>query len=135
MELNIPFSDIGYYAGRIVEKAIKKKFGYNAIFFIGQTAISDSSAEYIFINIGTVEQLKKVKQKLADIQTHLEPIIEYIKTKNNNGFRLGLQEAVEIPLELRINMRPKEMVARMDDRYIKMQPLIQHIIKTVVDAV
>jgi hypothetical protein len=126
-------SDIAYYTGRIIERAIKQEFGDHTLFFVGLHTSAENKTDFMFKNVGTAEQLKIVNGRLASIRRRLKPILGRLAAEDKRANMLTIQEAAEIPFRPEMVARPKEIVTRMNDRYVKMHTLLQHILLAVTE--
>jgi uncharacterized protein YjbI with pentapeptide repeats len=129
--LELPFSDIGYYTGRIIEEAINQKYGEGTIILKGQTAISSSSTQYEFINFGDTKQLDEIQIQLSVLQDSLRPVIEQALENNKQKSIIGISDEIGVPLTQGLVVRPKEISQRLNERFMTMHPFLQKIIMTV----
>jgi hypothetical protein len=135
MILDVPFSDLSQYTGGIIEQAINQKYGEGSLLFRGQTALSNHTTKYEFINFGTDEQLNEIQGTLSDIQNQLKPVIEEAKAKHEPKPAIDLKEEVDIPFTKGLIVRPKEVARLLSERHAQMHPLLQNIILTVQKAI
>ena len=133
LELELPMSDIAYYTGRIIERALKHTFGDHTLFFEGLRSSADGMTRFLYRNVGTSEQLNVVGSKLAAIRQRLEPILTEIAKNDSKSSGLKPHEITAIPFQPAMIARPKEIVTQMNDRYVKMHTLIRHVLLAVTE--
>jgi uncharacterized protein YjbI with pentapeptide repeats len=128
--LDLPFSDLSYYTGRLIQQAINQKYGEGTVIFKGQTATSDDTTKFEFLSDS--EKFATINKRLLELQSHLEPVIEEIKTKNGPKNIIGLKSEIDIPFSGgTLITRPKEIDRVLKERFAQMNPLLQNIIHTI----
>jgi hypothetical protein len=133
LSMPVPLSDVAYYTGRIIERAIKQAFGDHTLFFVGLHFTAENKTDFMFKNVGTVEQLQIVNGRLENIRRRLTPILGRLNAEDRRANTLTAQEAVEVPFRPEMVARPKEIITRMNDRYVRMHTLLQHILLAVTE--
>jgi hypothetical protein len=130
MLIDIPFSDLGYYTGHIIQQAINKKFGIGSVIFKGHTAISDDTTKFEFIS--DPEKYVSISEKLSELSDQLKPVIEEAKSKLEPRSPIGFKSEIDIPFTGGILAVKSDEVGRvLKERYSKMHPILQSIIHTI----
>lgn len=138
--IDLPFSEICYHTGRIIEEVANQKFGEDSILFKGQTAISDDNTKMEFISFSISEEFEEIKAKLNKIPIEIENRI-ITKVKNEKAEQddrnlIRFKDEFELPLTKGlVKVSSKEMARRMNERYITMHPILQKIVIAVQAAI
>ncbi len=131
--LDMPFSDLSYYAGLIIEQAINRKYGEGALRLKGQTEISDDTTKFEFICFSAPDIFTEIKNKLSELQNHLKPVIKKTRAKSGHQNHVGLKPEIGIPFRLgSLVTRPKDIDRMLIKRYAQCHPLLQNIIHTIL---
>ena len=133
--LDLPFSELGYHTGRIIQELVNQKYGDETLLFKGQTAISDDTTKYEFVNFGHKEKLAEIHDQLKELQSHLNPVIIEAKAKFEQKGIIGIKDEVDIPFVKGLIVRPKEVGHLLNERYLQMHPLLQKIVIAVQSAI
>jgi len=127
--LDLPFSDLTYYSGLIIQQAINKKFGEGTVIFKGQNAVSNDSTNFEFLS--DPEKFLKVSKKVSELAKELNIVIEEAKSKNDHLPPIGFASEIPIPFTGgAIVIRAKELEKTLTERFVQMNPLLQKIIQT-----
>ncbi|MEA3436750.1 MAG: pentapeptide repeat-containing protein [Thermodesulfobacteriota bacterium] len=133
MLLDMPFSDLAYYTGLIIEQAINRKYGEGSLRLRGQTAISDDTTKFKFISLSAPDVFTEIKNIVSKLQNQLKPVIEEAKSKSEHQNPFGLKSEVDIPFSLgSLVARPKDLERVLIKRYAQCHPLLQSIIHTIL---
>jgi len=133
MLLDMPFSDLSYYTGLIIEQAINRKYGKGTLRLRGQTAISDNTTKFEFISFSAPDVFTKIKNKVFELQNQLKPVIKKTKAKSEHQNHFGLKSEINIPFRLgTLVTRPKDLERVLIKRYAQCHPLLQNIIHTIL---
>jgi len=133
MLLDMPFSDLTYYTGLIIEQAINRKYGEGSLRLKGQTAISDYTTKFEFISFSAKDVFTEIKNIVSELQNQLKPVIEETKSKSEHQNPFGLNSEIDIPFRLgTLVVRPKDLERVLIKRYAQCHPLLQNIIHTVL---
>jgi hypothetical protein len=133
MLLNVPFSDLAYYTGLIIEQAINRKYGEGSLRLKGQTAISDDTTEFKFISFSAPDIFTEIKNIVSRLQNQLKPVIKEAKSKSEHQNPFGLKSEIDIPFSLdSLVARPKDLERLLIKRYAQCHPLLQSIIHTIL---
>jgi hypothetical protein len=131
LHLDMPFSDMTYYAGLIIEQAINRKYGEGSLRLKGQSAISDRTTKVRFFSFAASDVFTQIQKTLSELQTQLKPVIEKTKSKCEHQNPFGLKSEVEVPFSLgSLVARPKDLERVLIKRYAQCHPLLQNIIYT-----
>ena len=131
MHLDMPFSDMTYYTGLIIEQAINRKYGEGSLRLKGQSAISDRTTKVKFFSFAAPDVFTQIKKTLSKLQTQLKPVIENTKSKSEHQNPFGLESEIEVPFSLgSLVARPKDLERVLMKRYAHCHPLLQSIIYT-----
>jgi hypothetical protein len=138
--LNLPFSELGYHTGRVIEKAINNKYGGGALLFRGQEAISDTDTKFQFISFGNEKQLQEIKAKIDKIPGEIEKRViqklEGQKVKDEDRRLLNFKNEIDIPLTRGlVKLNTKELTRRLNEHYMTMSPALQQIFMAVQSAI
>lgn len=131
MIIDIPFSDMTYYIGRIIEEAANLKHGEASLLFKTQTALSNNTTKFEFMSFSEPEKLDDIKQQLANIQNSLKPVIDDAKAKNESKNIIGIKDEVDILPVLGLVARPKEINRFLIERYNTMSPFVQQVMNII----
>ena len=131
---------IWYHTGRIIQEAVNNKYGEGAILFRGHTAISDADTEFGFISFGTEEQLEEIKAKLDKIPGEIEKRVvkklEDQKVEDDDRQLIRFKDEIDVPLTKGlVKLSTKELVRRLNERYMTMSPALQNIFMAVQSAI
>jgi len=133
MVLDMPFSDLTYYTGLIIEQAINRKYGQGSLRLKGQTAISDNTTKFEFISFSASDVFTEIKNIVSELQNQLKPVIEKTKSKNEHQNPFGLNSEIDIPFSLgSLVSRPKDLDRVLIKRYAQCHPLLQNIVYTIL---
>ena len=133
MLLNVPFSDLAYYTGLIIEQAINRKYGEGSLRLKGQTAISDDTTKFKFISFSAPDVFTEIKNIVSRLQNQLKPVIKEAKSKSEHQNPFGLKSEIDIPFSLgSLVARPKDLERVLIKRYAQCHPLLQSIIHTIL---
>jgi hypothetical protein len=133
MQLDMPFSDLSYYTGLIIEQAINRKFGEGSLRLKGQTAISDNTTKFEFISFSAAHVFTEIKNIASELQNQLKPVIEQTKSKSEHQNPFGLNSTINIPFILgNLVTRPKDLERLMIKRCAQCHPLLQNIVYTIL---
>jgi hypothetical protein len=133
MLLDMPFSDLAYYTGLIIEQAINRKYGEGSLRLKGQTAISDDTTKFEFISFSASDVFTEIKNIVSELQNQLKPVIEETKSKSEHQNPFGLKSEIDIPFRLgTLVARPKDLERVLIKRYAQCNPLLQNIIHTIL---
>ena len=133
MLLNVPFSDLAYYTGLIIEQAINRKYGEGSLRLKGQTAISDDTTKFKFISFSAPDVFTEIKNIVSRLQNQLKPVIEQAKSVNEHQNPFGLKSVIGIPFSCgTLVTRPKDLDQLLSKRYAQCHPLLQNIIHTIL---
>ena len=133
MLLDMPFSDLAYYTGLIIEQAINRKYGEGSLRLKGQTAISDDTTKFEFISFSASDVFTEIKNIVSKLQNQLKPVIEETKSKSEHQNPFGLKSEIDIPFRLgTLVARPKDLERVLIKRYAQCHPLLQNIIHTIL---
>lgn len=133
MLLDMPFSDLSYYTGLIIEQAINRKYGEGTLRLKGQTAISDDTTKFEFINFSAPDVFPKIKNIVSELQTQLKPVIEKTKLKGEHQNHFGLKSETDIPFKLStLVTRPGDLERVLIKRYAQCHPFLQNMIYTIL---
>lgn len=133
MLLDMPFSDLAYYTGLIIEQAINRKYGEGSLRLKGQTAISDDTTKFEFISFSASDVFTEIKNIVSELQNQLKPVIEETKSKSEHQNPFGLKFEIDIPFRLStLVARPKDLERVLIKRYAQCHPLLQNIIHTIL---
>ena len=133
MLLDMPFSDLAYYTGLIIEQAINRKYGEGSLRLKGQTAISDDTTKFEFISFSASDVFTEIKNIVSKLQNQLKPVIEEAKSKSEHQNPFGLKSEIDIPFSLgSLVARPKDLERVLIKRYAQCHPLLQSVIHTIL---
>ncbi len=133
MVLDMPFSDLTYYTGLIIEQAINRKYGAGSLRLKGQSAISANSTKFEFNCFSAPDVLTEIKSKVSELQNQLKPVINKTKAKNEHQNHIGLKPEIDIPFKLgNLVTRPKDLDRVLINRYAQCHPLLQNIVYTIL---
>lgn len=128
----MPFSEISYYTGRIIEQTINRKYGEGSLRLKGQTAISDDITKFEFLSFSASDEMIEIKDKLSEIQWQLNLVIEEAKSKSEHKNAFGFKSEIDIPFTGgTLAVRPNELELVLKKRYAQMHPFLQNIIHTI----
>ena len=131
--LDMPFSDLAYYTGLIIEQAINRKYGEGSLRFKGQTAISDNTTKFEFISFSASDVFSKIKNIVSELQNQLKLVITKTKSKSEHQNPFGLKSEIDIPFNCgTLVTRPKDLERVLIKRYAQCHPLLQNIIHTIL---
>jgi hypothetical protein len=130
--LDIPFSDLSYYTGRIIQQEINQKYGEGAVIFKGQTATSNDTTKFEFL--GDPDKSTVINETLMELPGKLNPTIEDFKSNCEPKSIIGVKDEIDwqdiVFLKFPV-FRPKELERALKERYARMHPLLQNIIRTI----
>ena len=110
MLLDMPFSDLTYYTGLIIEQAINRKYGEGSLRLKGQSAISGHTTKVEFISFSASDVFTQIKNTLSGLQNQLKPVIKKTKSKSEHQNSFGLNSEIDIPFSLgSLVTRPKDL--------------------------
>ncbi|MBT8357134.1 MAG: pentapeptide repeat-containing protein [Deltaproteobacteria bacterium] len=133
MLLDMPFSDLTYYTGLIIEQAINRKYGEGSLRLKGQSAISEHTTKVKFFSFAASDVFTQIKKTLSELQTQLKPVIEKTKSKSGHQNHVGLKPEINIPFKLgNLVNRPKDLDRVLINRYSRCHPLLQNIVYTIL---
>jgi uncharacterized protein YjbI with pentapeptide repeats len=133
MFLEIPFSDLSYYTGLIIEQAINRKYGEGTLRLKGQTAFSEDTTKFEFISFSASDVFTKIKNIVSELQNQLKPVIEETKLKGEHQNHFGLKSEIDIPFRLgTLVTRPGDLERVLIKRHTQCHPLLQNIIYTIL---
>jgi hypothetical protein len=133
MILDMPFSDMTYYTGLIIEQAVNRKYGEGSLRLKGQTAVSDNTTKLEFISFLASDIFTKIKNIVSELQNQLKPVIEKTKSKSEHQNPFGLKSEIDIPFSLgSLVARPKDLERVLIKRYSQCHPLLQNIVHTIL---
>jgi len=133
MILDMPFSDLAYYTGIIIEQAINRKYGAGTLRLKGQTAISDNTTKFEFISFSASDVFNKIKSILYKLQNQLRSVILETKSKSEHQNPFGLKSERDIPFSSgSLVARPKDLERMMIKRYTQCHPLLENIVHTIL---
>jgi len=137
--LDLPFSEIGYHTGRIIEEAINQTYGEGSVLFKGQSAISDDSTRFEMISFVAKEEFEEIKARLDRLPSEMEEKVfkkykeEITDVDERRLFRL--KDAIDVPFTGgMIQVSTKEIQRRVSERYMTMHPVLQQIAMVVQSA-
>jgi hypothetical protein len=138
--LDLPFSEIGYHTGRIIEEAINQTYGEGSVLFKGHSAISDDNTKFDFISFSPENEFKEIKNKLDRIPSEIEEKITELlndeKAEEEDRRLIRFKDEFEVPLTKGlVKVSTNEMARRMNERYMKMHPILQKIVTAVQAAI
>jgi len=133
MLLDMPFSDMAYYTGLIIEQGINRKYGEGSLRLKGHTAISNDTTKLEFISFSASDVFAEIKNIVSELQNQLKPVIEKTKSKSEHQNPFGLKSEIDIPFSLgSLVARPKDLERVLIKRYAQCHPLLQNIIHTIL---
>jgi hypothetical protein len=133
MILDMPFSDMTYYTGLIIEQAVNRKYGEGSLRLKGQTAVSDNTTKLEFISFSASDVFTEIKNIVSELQNQLKPVIEKTKSKSEHQNPFGLKSEIDIPFSLgSLVARPKDLERVLIKRYSQCHPLLQNIVHTIL---
>ena len=133
MLLDMPFSDLTYYTGLIIEQAINRKYGEGSLRLKGQSAISGHTTKVKFISFSASDVFTQIKNTLSGLQNQLKPVIKKTKSKSEHQNSFGLNSQIDIPFSLgSLVTRPKDLERVLIKRYTQCHPLLQNIVYTIL---
>jgi len=133
MLLYMPFSDLAYYTGLIIEQAINRKYGEGTLRLKGQTAISDDTTKFEFISFSASDVFTEIKNIVSELQNQLKPVIKETKSKSEHQNPFGLKSEIDIPFRLdTLVARPTDLERVLIKRYSQCHPLLQNIVHTIL---
>lgn len=133
MLLDMPFSDLTYYTGIIIEQAINRKYGEGSLHLKGQFAISHNTTKLEFISFSASDIFSKIKNLVSKLQNQLKPVIEETKAASVHQNSFGLKSVIGIPFSCgTLVTRPKDLGQVLNKRCTQCHPLLQNIIHTIL---
>ena len=138
--LNLPFSEVGYHTGRVIQEVVNNKYGEGAVLFRGHTAISDTDTKFDFISFGTEEQFEEIKAKLDKIPSEIEKRVvkklEDQKAEDDDRSLIRFKDEFDVPMTKGlVKVSTKELGRRLSERYMVMPPILQKIFMAVQSAI
>jgi len=133
MFLDMPFSDLAYYTGIIIEQAINRKYGKGSLRLKGQTEISGGTTKFEFICSSASDVFNAIRNKISELPNQLKPAIEKTKSKSEHQNHFGLRSAIDIQFNLvSLVARPKDLDRVLIKRFAQCHPLLQNIAHTIL---
>ncbi|MEJ2688706.1 MAG: pentapeptide repeat-containing protein [Deltaproteobacteria bacterium] len=132
--LNLPYSDFPFYIGKLTEKIINQKLDLesNLILFKACEAMDSNKSFLKFLlfsdEIATLNQKEK---QLRAIQDSINAILA--EGQESSGNFLKLRENLPFP-HLPIDVKPKNIVHYLNERYAALSPLLERIIEAIQKA-
>jgi hypothetical protein len=133
MVLEMPFSDLSYYTGLIIEQAINRKYGEGTLRLKGQTAFSEGTTKFEFISFSAPDVFPKIKKIISELQDHLKLAIAETKLKGEHQNHFGLKSEIDIPFRIgALVTRPGDLERVLIKRHTLCHPLLQNMIHEIL---
>lgn len=130
MIINLPYSDLTYYIGRIIQEVSVEKYGAGTLVFKGQTAISNTTTRCDFLSFQDNEIIVNINSNLIEIQKKIIDILEERKSNSKDKDIIKLKNKIDLPLvPLQLDTNAIQNV--FNERFVMMSPVLQKIIVAV----
>lgn len=132
--IDVPYSDLTYYVGRIIQEAANEKYGEGSLVLKGETALSNTSTKFEFLSFLENEKFDKIYINLIEIREKINTVYGESISKQEDKDILKLKEKIALP-GLPVEIDTKAVQNVLTDRFAKMSPILQKIVLAIQSSI